>query len=314
MIAVRFRAKGVNGRMQDPADEDHTLNVQAVAKRTGVSSETLRTWERRYGWPKPIRLANGYRAYSENDVLVILEVKREMDTGVAAATAWQRVLTARTRRHANHTSSPPEQICTDLISALLGFDGESAQQTLIKAHTIYPLERIVTDVLQPVLVHIGTLWHEGEATVAQEHFASNLLRDHLVSLGNAYRPKTGSPRVLLGAAPEELHEIGLLMLSTLLKRDRYTVLYLGQNNAIDHLTEDLKQIRPQLLVLSASRLETAQHLLQVPAKILQLPPPRPIFAFGGRGFDDHQELVAQIQGVFLSGDLIEVATQIEMLL
>lgn len=301
--------------MRDIAlDAAHTLNVQAVELRTGVTAETLRTWERRYGWPRPRRSPNGYRAYSEDDVALILAVKRELDAGVATATAWQRVLAARQRRPRVEAPRAPEHLGAELLAALLAFDQDTARALIAEAHALYPLERVLLGIIQPTLVEVGSRWHAGEVTVAQEHFASTLLRDSLVTISNFYRPGPEAGTIMVGAAPEELHEIGALMLAVSLRRNRHNVIYLGQNIGLERLDASLQQVRPRMLVLSAARLETARHLARVAPLIARMRPPRPLFAFGGRAFTTHPELAERIAGTFIPGDAVAAVARIEELL
>lgn len=298
--------------MEARTDHEPTLNVQAVEVRTGVTAETLRTWERRYGWPRPRRLPNGYRAYTEEDVSLIHAVKRELTAGLSAAAAWQRVIAAR--QQPPQLVRAPAHLAARLVDALLSFAAETAGELLAQAHALYPLEGVLTEVIQPVLVEIGERWHAGEVTIAQEHFASNLLRDNLVTVSNFYRPRPGAPCVMIGAGPGELHDIGPLMLAVLLRRDRFNVLYLGQSVTPDQLTASLRQVQPRLLALSAARTETARELAGIPPLLERMAPPRPVFAFGGRAFAGHDDLADRIAGMYIPGDAAHAARHMEGIL
>lgn len=300
--------------MEAALDGEHTLNVQAVEMRTGITAETLRTWERRYGWPRPRRLPNGYRVYSEDDVNLILSVKRELDSGVSAATAWQRVLASRERRPRIEPAQAPTQIVRDLYEALVAFNYKLAGELMAQSHAIYPLERVLTEVIQPVLVELGTRWHEGEVSITQEHFATNFLRDNLVTISGFYTPRPGSATILVGSGPGELHDIGALMLAVILRRNRHNVLYLGQNTSIEHLNTSLEELRPNVLLLSASRIETARQLVSVAPMIARMSPPRPMFLFGGRAFSGHPEIAERIGGIYVGGNVTQGVEQIEKLL
>lgn len=173
---------------------DHTLNVQAVEMRTGITTETLRTWERRYGWPRPRRLANGYRMYSEDDVALILAVKRELEAGVTAATAWQRVLSTWHNTPSGTEPRSPAVLRDLLETALLAFRSDDARAVMGEAHALYPLERVLTEVVAGTLVKVGDGWHRGTVTIAQEHFATNVLRDALATIGNSFQTRPARPQ------------------------------------------------------------------------------------------------------------------------
>jgi methanogenic corrinoid protein MtbC1 len=297
-----------------PSLGSHTLNVQAVELRTGVTAETLRTWERRYGWPRPQRLANGYRMYSEDDVALILAVKRELDSGVTAATAWQRVLSTWRQSGASNEARSPAILRDLLEGALLAFRPEEARMLIGEAHALYPLERVLTEVISGVLVKIGEGWHRGAVTIAQEHFATNVVREVLTTIGQSFQARPGAPTVMVGAPQGEMHDLGALMLSVLLRRSGYVVLFLGQNLPIDQLAEALAQARPQALILSATRQETARGLVEFATVIRQMPPPRPLLAFGGRAFTQHPEIIDTIDGHYIPGDAIQATAHLRQLL
>jgi methanogenic corrinoid protein MtbC1 len=292
---------------------EHSLNVQAVELRTGVCAETLRSWERRYGWPRPRRLTNGYRVYSEEDVALILAVKREMDRGAAAAAAWQRVLTPRPRCCADPAARSPMLLTNRLVANLLAFDADGAASTLAEAHALYPLDRVLVDVIQAALVCIGERWQAGEVAVAQEHFAAHLLRDTLTQMARAYRARKGGRTVVVGAAPGEWHDIGALCISLLLRQGGHQVVYLGANVPLEGIGKVVALARADMLLLSASRAEPALALADIPAQLDTITP-RPLFVFGGQAFSRHPDLAERIDGIFIPGDAAAAATRLDTLL
>ena len=312
--AHQARSAAVAGQNEIVAGEtEHVLNVQAVEMRTGICTETLRTWERRYGWPRPRRMANGYRAYSEDDVALVLAVKREMERGAPAATAWHQVLAGKPRCTPCPSIRSPEWLGNALLAALLEFDTEGALAQLAEAHALYPLEHVLARIIQPVMVTIGAHWKAGEATVAQEHFATELIRDSLALMGRAYRPSHGAETVLVGAGPSEWHDIGALTVSLLLRRGGHHVVYLGQNLAVEGLEQAITRTGARMLLLSATRAETAAALAEVPATLKDMAAP-PLFVFGGRAFAEQPDLAARIDGIYLPGDAATAAGCLDQLI
>jgi hypothetical protein len=57
------------------------LPIASVERETGLSKDTLRVWERRYGFPTPGRDANGERQYAPAQVRRLAQIKRLMDRG-----------------------------------------------------------------------------------------------------------------------------------------------------------------------------------------------------------------------------------------
>ena len=109
---------------------------------------------------------------------------------------------------------------------------------------MYPVEEVCLGVIAPTLVEIGERWHRGEISVATEHFATSFVRRKLFALFNVYETGRGPRLVFAGCAPDEWHEVGLLMLSLFLVRHGIRLSYLGPNLSADGLHETLGTIGP----------------------------------------------------------------------
>jgi methanogenic corrinoid protein MtbC1 len=126
-----------------------------------------------------------------------------------------------------------------------------------------PLERVQEEVLKPALYEVGERWEAGRLAVSQEHEVSALVRDILGELA-ARVPDAESPRTLAVAAcaPGELHDLGLRMLTTELRRDGWAVHFLGANVPPEALAQAVRARQPQLVLLSITRREHADALGQ----------------------------------------------------
>jgi DNA-binding transcriptional MerR regulator len=76
----------------------HTVSATRFAQLTGVSRERLRTWERRYGFPTPRRVARGPRRYALTDVGRVVAVRHAAAAGVPLAEAIERTRAAPAER------------------------------------------------------------------------------------------------------------------------------------------------------------------------------------------------------------------------
>lgn len=184
--------------------------IRAVADLTGVSTATLRAWERRYGVPAPARTASAYRLYGDEDVALIAQMRDLVESGVAPAEA------ARSLR--DHAAGAPEakgdaniyQVsCDRLVDAALRFDVEALQDEIERMLALGPAIAIFERTLSPALVRVGDLWHKGQLTVAQEHLLSGMLLGRLTQLLTLIQPVDSSRRVALACFEEEDHVIGL---------------------------------------------------------------------------------------------------------
>ena len=297
-------------------------NLKVVLKETGLTADTLRAWERRYGLPTPQRSAGGHRLYSQRDIETIKWLMARQAEGLSISHAvdlWNEKTATGVDLLADSVKptliSPSantlEAVRREWISACMSFNEPLADQTLNQAFALYPLEIVCTEVLQLGLREIGEMWYRDEAIVQQEHFASALAHRKLDSLIAAAPPPTRSQTVLIGCTPGERHFFSPQLLTLLMRRRGLPVVYLGADVPLIKFDETLKQVKPALVILSAQQLHTAgqlnivaQHLSQ---SLIQV-------AYGGRIFNVRPEIRRRIPAHFL-GETIEDALQnIELLL
>jgi DNA-binding transcriptional MerR regulator len=299
--------------------EEHLFNIGAVARMTDIHEATLRAWERRYDFPKSGRTAGGHRLYSQQDVLRLKWVKLRVEEGMQVSKAIQALqhLEQEGTLPSTTSASQPLQVPKPgyaslpasharLLGALFAHDAERANQTLNEASAMFPVEDLIYDVLSPAFFDIGEAWHAGRINVATEHFATHLLRYHLLMWMRTSPPAFHVNPVILACAPGELHEGSLLMLGVLLQRLRWPIVYLGQSTPLASLAPFVEGLEPSVLVLVAMMEEPARALFHWPDYLPQVARAgRPIVGFGGGAFTDQPELANQIPGTFLGHTLQE---------
>lgn len=302
------------------ASDRPTYNTAAVEQRTGLRPATFRAWERRYGFPKPRRLPGNQRLYSDQDIAAIRWLQRRTEEGLSISHAI-RLLQERLREGVvppqpaadASVGRPPSALAEDLGRALMAFDSNAAERILNEAFAMYRMEDVCLDVIAPMLVEVGERWHRGELSVATEHFATSFARRKLFALFNAYETGHGRGLIFTACAPEEWHEVGILMVSLFLVRHGFRLRYLGPNLATDGLAETLRAQQPDLLVVSATSYDAADRVLDLASVLRSLPEPRPVLAYGGHGFDDdrRRELAG---GVYLGENAREAAEIVESIM
>jgi methanogenic corrinoid protein MtbC1 len=209
---------------------DPRYNIRAVARLTGVPAPTLRSWERRYGFPVPSRTRTARRLYSETDVEQIRWVRAQTEHGLSAGQAidWARSGGAASAAVSGAPAAASEEsLVRAQIEAVHTYDEEGVEAALTAAFARYPADRVLLQVIAPALEQVGELWAAGEIPVAAEHFYSNIIRRRLLAL-LAAQPAV-SPRLtaVLACLPGEQHELGLLMLALFLRWAGARVIYLG---------------------------------------------------------------------------------------
>jgi MerR family transcriptional regulator, light-induced transcriptional regulator len=241
------------------------LRIGELARRTGASPELLRAWERRYGLLHPTRSQGGFRLYTAADEERIRRMKEYLARGVAAAEAARLAADAETPRPGADTTTPavlasettadappPLQVAArELAGALDRFDEEQAHAVLDRLLAAYQIETILRDLLVPYLHDLGERWAGGEVSVAQEHFASNLLRGRLLGLARGWGQGRG-PTAVLACLPGEQHDIGLIAFGITLYRRGWRIIYLGPDTPIATIGQATDSNAPDLVVLAGT--------------------------------------------------------------
>ncbi len=176
-----------------------TMRIGELARRTGVSPELLRAWERRYGLLRPARTQGGFRLYSVEDEQRIVAMRALLADGLSAAEA-ARVALARVARDPG--PSMPAGEASVLLDALLAFDDVRAQAAFDRLLADFGVETVLRDAVFPILREVGDRWVAGDVSIAQEHFASNLLRGRILGLARGwdrgFGPRARAPPVRRG--------------------------------------------------------------------------------------------------------------------
>ena len=299
-------------------------NIGAVTRMTGIPIATLHAWERRYGFPHPTaRTQGGHRLYSEKEVTLLRFVKAQIEQGVTASQAVIAV-----QKMDLDGRLPPDQPLgaprilgpvpspagpAQLNEALFQHDLAHADQIMGDMLAFYPPEEIIHTMIGPALVELGSAWAEGRISVADEHLASNYLRQRLLIWMTSGPPARETKPIVLACAPGEWHDGSLLMLGVLLRRRGWPVAYLGQNVPLSNLAAFVQQVGSQVVVLVAMLEERARLLADWPQWIRQTSG-RPLVTYAGRAFVIHPELKDLVPGVYLGDRLPEGLLKLEELL
>lgn len=241
------------------------LRIGEISRRLGVSDHVLRAWERRYGLLRPVRTAGGFRLYSEADLDRVRRMQMHLTQGLSAAEAARAAIdgepSAGTGTGAGgpaHPDGPADSIAA-LAAALDAFDEPAAHAVLDRLLGTLTVETMLRDVVLPYLRALGDRWERGDVSVAQEHFASNLIRGRLAGLGRGWGHGQG-PRAILACVPDELHDIALLAFGIVLNRNGWRIEYLGASTPLDDLVRMAAAQPPDLVVLTATRPERFDRL------------------------------------------------------
>lgn len=292
-------------------------NIKAVVQQTSVNISTLRAWEQRYGIPNPKRSEHGHRLYSQRDVAIIKWLRQCTEEGLAISQAVVMLREVDTTPSASdrvmvgvpaHTVPAPAggnwyEIRAQLMECLDTVNLRQAHLLVNQICTMFPIDTVILDLFEPIMVRIGERWLDSEIGIAEEHMFSNFIRQRLLGLMQLHAPFAHGPRLICACAPEEQHELGLLMFALLMEQRGWEVVYLGQSMAYEGIEPFLKRLAPALMCISGSMVEHIPGMLELSRVVAALEPYRLRLAYSGQAFERYPELQARIPGIYLGTDL-----------
>lgn len=237
--------------------EQVEYSISRVERETGISKDMLRMWERRYGFPLPVRMANGVRAYSAQDIERLLRIKKLVNLGHRPGKLVELSITQLD----SILALPAPTIKCDtthgevvvLLQCLRDGQLSLLEQKLKLWLLRYGLEAFVSDLLPDLLGSIGDSWQTGEVPIHQEHLLTELLQNQLRrSLTKLPKSETQSPKVLLTTLPSEQHGLGLLMLEVFLTLEGAYCINLGVQTPVESIAQAVLEYQVDIVCLSLS--------------------------------------------------------------
>lgn len=225
-----------------PSSPPAGLSIGALERDLGIPKDTVRMWERRYGFPKPVRDNHGERIYPSDQVARLRTIRRLMDRGHRPGqlmTMAPEALTGLLQGEGSPSHNLPGELpcgATDQLAALLALvrrhDVEGVRVQFDQALLRDGLERFVTRTIAPLCAMVGEAWVQGRLEIFEEHLffeqVQSVLRTALATLPRAQ----GRPRVLMTTFPGEHHQLGLLMAQALLSLEGAHCISLGTQTPV----------------------------------------------------------------------------------
>jgi MerR family transcriptional regulator, light-induced transcriptional regulator len=224
------------------------FRIGELSRRSGVSPELLRAWERRYDLLRPTRSPGGLRLYAASDLERVQAMQGHLARGLAAAEA--AALATQSEADAAEGAPHASDAREELAAALARFDEAGAHAVVDSLLARMSLDAVLRDVIVPYLHDLGERWEHGEVSVAQEHFASSVLRGRLLGLARGWGRGLG-PRAVLACAPGEQHDLGLIAFGLALRARGWRIVYLGADTPLASVADAARACHPEFVVVSA---------------------------------------------------------------
>ena len=289
----------------------NVYSIKDLENFSGIKAHTIRIWEQRYHLLNPTRTETGIRTYTDIDLKRILNIATLQNKGGIKISKIAELTEAEVSEKILQLSGGeldfPEHIQA-LTVAMMDLD-EYRFQELSKIITdAYGFENYMLKVIYPFLTRLGTLWLSGSVGPAQEHFITHLIRQKIIAAIDSQmgKPQPNAKKFLLYLPEGELHEIGLLFASYLIRARKHSAIYLGQSLPFDELCLAYEIHQPDY-VFSVFTTEPAQDAL--PAYVAQLDqhlPNAKILLTGYNVLHSPEPIPARIQLIKDFSSLIEM--------
>ncbi len=269
--------------------EYRTYEIQEVSGLTGLSPDRLRAWERRYEAVRPVRQANGYRAYTADQVALLRAYARLVTNGARIGgligrppaevieSAWQEL--------------PDGTPLGELLATIRRLDRDALEGLLAEQLARRGLVGFADEIVLPLATVIGDLWTVGDFPIAAEHLASEVVVHALkegLRLEQTQRP---GPAAIAACLPSERHEWGFLATLCHIQAMGWQIGYLGTNLPLDDIVQAAWRLSPGAVVLSVSDPETCalalDALRDLPARL----PANCFASIGGAGIEGRESVL-----------------------
>lgn len=236
--------------------------IQVVAKRTGLSADVLRAWEKRYGILDPARSDGGRRLYSDEDIDYLRMLRRATAAGrnvgqlVALSRADLEALIREDETAATQVPVPARTVSVGeatverAVAAMVQLDGQGLDAILRRAMIENDAQQFLGGVVVPLLTRIGERWAEGDVDPAHEHLASSVIRGVLGEFTATFVPGDGAPRLLAATPTGQRHEFGAMLVAAGAASAGWRVTYLGSDLPAASIAKAARQSEAGVVALS----------------------------------------------------------------
>ena len=286
--------------------------IQVVARRTGLSADVIRVWERRYGVVTPKRRGGGRRFYSDEDIQRLSLLQRVTSAGrriseVAGLenSALKKLVEEDGRSDSTFLLGSAAARGVDAhvkhaLQAIREMNSGRLHRTLAAASTELPLSLFLDQVIGVLLTRVGDAWEQGSLRVSHEHMASVVIRRFLA--GMLGRERSNGPLIVLTTLAGQSHEMGALLAAITAESEGWRALYLGPDLPAAEIAAAAIQIGADAVGLSLqSRGDEAVLAEELQQLRMALPESVPLIV-GGKATPSYQSLLTNV-GAFIPQDL-----------
>jgi MerR family transcriptional regulator, light-induced transcriptional regulator len=299
------------------ADFEHSM--KSVAQRTGLSPHVIRVWERRYGAVAPRRTPTNRRLYSDDELgrLALLcaatraghnigMIARLPDEQLRTLAGWKLDGVGTTGRNGEGDGVHTEgSFLPAAVAAVRRMDGKVLESVLRRASLELGTQGLLLKVVGPLTQTMGELWHQGEVTAAQEHFASGLLRGFLANLARPYALSERAPGLWVGTPAGQIHELGAILVASAASGHGWRAAYVGSSLPAVEIAGSAVRLCARAVALSLVYPGDDPALGPELEALRRFLPPEMAIVAGGRAVEGYRATLDRI-GAIVARDLADL--------
>lgn len=266
--------------MSDTSKMENLISIGELARLTGITTHTLRMWEKRYGTPHSKRLPSGHRRYPKEDVPRLRAIAKALESGYRASKVvsgtleelhglmgLKPLIDPNIKSTQKNENSSNELLIERWIKGVHEFDDDCLIQGFHEQWNKSGPLKFIIEYMIPLIERVGQGWESGELFIPNEHFATECIDSFLSSKWRQLNSRKEGWNILMTTLPGETHNLGLLMSAVVASLSGAKIIYLGLNTPLEDIISTANNFEPQLLCLSIScgkrLLETEDCLLKI---------------------------------------------------
>lgn len=281
-------------------------SVRVVARRTGLTPDLLRAWEKRYRVVQPVRSAGGQRNYSDADIerlqllVKVTAAGRSIGQVAPLGNAELRELaagdeSAHDSLDATESGNPAVgRYLNDALGAAEHFDSNLLESTLRAAALQLPSDQALDQVFGPLLLEIGARWEQGRFPPANGHLATATIRRVLTWMTDFRAAPENARTIVIGTPAMQLHDLGAMLAATVAASSGWRVAFLGASLPADELARAARMAHADAVALSIIDPSDPAHVGRELGQLRSELPRSVALLVGGAGAAAHADVLEQI--------------------
>ena len=272
------------------------LSIAEAERETGISRDTLRVWERRYGFPNPLRNERSERVYDSKQLERLRLIKQLLDRGMQPG-KLVRLDDQQLRKLTppSNGMAPESSTVAELMDTLASQPRDALLPQLEVLLQQQGLMSFLINVVAPMNHAVGDAWFAGRIGILDEHYYVEQVRMVLTAAMRNLPESVGHPRVLLTTLPGEQHGIGLLMVACMLRLAGAWVLMLGVQTPLDQILRGAVDSKCDVVGISCSEYMGRRTIAAQLFRLRKLLPDTVALWAGGAGVGGGHTMPAGVQ-------------------